>query len=48
MFIFFREALNIGRDIFGEYYGVLVFKAVGWAIAWDCSTLPTFIKVGDG
>ena len=48
MFILFREAPNIGRDLLGEDYMVLVYKAIGWAIAWDCTTLPTFVKVCDG
>ena len=32
------------RDIFGKKCRVIVFKAVGGAIAWDCISLSTFVQ----
>ena len=47
MYILIGEAPSMLRDLLVEKYGVLIYKAIGWAIAWECSTFPTFVQVSD-
>ena len=47
MYIPIGEDPNMVRYPLGEKYRILVDKAIGGAIAWDCSFLPTFVKPCD-